>query len=225
MNAFLWYKIKMMLKVKKVAGMILCPVIYVFLNTFFGAGPEITLKLSGLALPLIYTQVLFSVGDLCRINCYVAAGKRSKDLWLTNMMVTTVAGLAASFLTTVIGSIVFGIGLKEMSEILVADLCFAPTAAFLIGLSTIHYRNYSRFELIFASVIAVLNTLVFFLPLLELPVPVKLPVIGIGIAGAVSLAGLFVLTPLMEHNDNETLILNVMREVSAYDRRILGLDE
>ncbi|MCR5584035.1 MAG: hypothetical protein K6F63_01210 [Lachnospiraceae bacterium] len=224
MNAFIWYKIKMMLKPKKLAGMILCPVIYVVLNTLLGVSSEITLKLSGLAIPLIYTQVLFSVGDFFRINCYVAAGKRSKDLWLANAVVTTAAGLAASILTTIAGTIVFGIGLKEMPDILATVLFFSPTAAFLIGLSTIHYRNYSRFELIFASVIAVLNTLVFFAPLPELLFPVKLPLIGVGIAGAASLAGLIVLQVLMAHNDNETLILNAMRESSAYDRMLLGLE-
>ncbi len=79
--------------------------------------------------------------------------------------------------------------------------------------------------MIFASVIAVLNTLFFFAPLLELLIPVELPMGGAAIVGALSLAGIFVLKVLMEHNDNETLILNAMREVSAYDRILLGLDD
>ncbi|MCR5584459.1 MAG: hypothetical protein K6F63_03370 [Lachnospiraceae bacterium] len=225
MNAFLWYKIKMMLKPKKVAGMIICPVIYVALNTAFGAKAGTVLKLSGLAIPLIYTQVLFSAGDLFRINCYVAAGKKAKDLWIVNMLVTTVAGLAASVLTTFAGALVYRLGLKETLDILAEVPIFATTAAFLIGLSTIHYRNYSKFEVIFASVIAVLNTLFFFAPLLELLIPVELPMGGAAIVGALSLAGIFVLKVLMGHNDNETLILNAMREVSAYDRMLLGLDD
>ncbi len=225
MNAFLWYKFKMMLKPGKVAGMIICPVIYVVLNTALGVKAETVLNLSGLVIPLIYTQVLFSAGDLFRINCYVAAGKKAKDLWLVNLLLTTGAGLVASAVTTSVGAFVLGIGLKETFGILTTGLFFAPTAAFMIGLSTIHYRNYSKLEVIFASVIAVLNLFFFFAPLLELLIPVKLSIMGAGAAGSVSLAGLFGLIILMEHNDNETLIRNAMREVSVYDRMFLGLDD
>ncbi|MCR5824892.1 MAG: hypothetical protein K6G60_10730 [Lachnospiraceae bacterium] len=48
---------------------------------------------------------------------------------------------------------------------------------------------------------------------------------GAGAAGFVSLAGLFGLIILMEHNDNETLIRNAMREASVYDRMFLGPED
>lgn len=226
MKTFLWYKMKILVSAKqKVARIVVIPIVYVMLNCLLKVDYDTMMSFVGLGVPLLYTYALFSVGDLFRVNCYIAAGKKSKSMWTANLVFVTSIGMIMSLISQVICLFVFSKTLKESVLFFVFTVCCAPLVAFFVGLSTVHFRNYSKKEVVFASVAAVLNALIFFLPLLS-----HLVLFHIGIKVALILAifgllGTIILSFYMNTTDNETLVRNAMKEISSYDRAMLGLDE
>jgi hypothetical protein len=89
----------------------------------------------------------------------------------------------------------------------------------------LHYRSYSKLEIVFASVFAVMNIFAFFIPLLDLLIPIALSLPIAACLGGGGLLGMIVLFYYMGTGDNETLVRNACKEVSDYDRVMLGMDE
>ncbi len=226
MKTFLWYKAKTLWNAKpKIAGLVIIPIVYVLLNCLLKVNYATMMSFVGLGIPLMYTYVLFSAGDLFRVNCYIAAGQTSKSMWTANLVFVTVIGLMMSLISQVVCSFVFSKTLKESALFFAFTVCFAPLVAFFVGLSTVHFRNYSKNEVMFASVVAVLNALVFFLPLLSRFVVFRMDMQAALIAAVIGWFGTIVLFFYMNTTDNETLVRNAMKEISAYDKAMLGLDE
>lgn len=226
MKMFFWYKRKILFSSKKkIAGLIIMPVIYLVLYSLLRVDSNISMFFLGISIPLLNTYVLFTVGDLMRVNCYIAAGERPKNIWLANMFFVTLTGLIMSLIFQGAAVLAFGKTLKDCVEFYVITLCEVPLVAFFVGLSTLHFRNYSRNEVIFASIFAVLNALFFFLPMLGLIMNLTLDRRMAFIIGTVGLIGTIVLNIYMNLSDNETLVMNASREISSYDKVLLGLDE
>ena len=226
MKTLLWYKAKILLNAKqKMAGIVIIPIVYVILNCLLKVNYDTMMSLVGLGVPLLYTYALFSVGDLLRVNCYIAAGKKAKSIWMANLLFVTFIGLIMSLISQTACLFVFGKTLKESALFFVFTVCFAPLVAFFVGLSTVHFRNYSKNEVMFASVVAVLNALVFFLPLLSRLVLLRIDIRVAVIVAVIGLLGTIILSFYMNTTDNETLVRNAMKEISAYDKAMLGLDE
>lgn len=225
MKTFLWYKVKVLSGSKtKIVGLIMMPIIFVLLHSFMGVEYDTIMALMGLSIPLSYTYVLFSVGDLFRVNCYIAAGERVKNVWLANLIFVTGIGLIATLLSQMLCALMFGRTIEENMLYFIISVCWVPVVTFFVGLSTVHFRNYSKNEVMFASVIAVLNALTFLLPLLSLLIPF---LVSIAISAALALIGLLgtiMLAIYMDTTDNETLVRNAMKEISVYDKALLGLD-
>lgn len=76
----------------------------------------------------------------------------------------------------------------------------------------------------FASVIAVLNALVFLLPLLSLLIPVVISIKILAVPAVVGLLGTIMLSIYMDTSDNEMLVRNAIKEISVYDKALLGDD-
>lgn len=83
MKTFLWYKRKILFSSKKkIAGLIIIPFIYFVFYSVLKIDFNISMFFFGISIPLLYTYVLFTVGDLTRVNCFIAAGERPKNIWL-----------------------------------------------------------------------------------------------------------------------------------------------
>ncbi len=225
MKAFLWYKAKLVLKPCKIAGLVILPAIYMLLYTFLKIGYETMMSFAGLAIPLIYSYVMFSAGDLFRINCYIAAGQDSRKIWMANLILITATGAIMSLLSQTVTSLAMGHPVSETLRYLLTSLCLIPFTMLMLGLSMLHYRSYSKFEIVFASVFAVMNIFAFFIPLLDLLIPIALSLPIAACLGGGGLLGMIVLFYYMGTGDNETLVRNACKEVSDYDRVMLGMDE
>lgn len=226
MKTFLWYKVKVLSSSKsKLVGLIMMPIIFVLLHSFMGVEYDTIMALMGFSLPLSYTYILFSVGDLFRVNCYIAAGERVKNVWLANLIFVTGIGLIASLFSQMLCAVMFGRTIGETMLYFIISVCCVPVVTFFVGLSTVHFRNYSKNEVMFASVIAVFNALTFLLPLVSLLIPFAF---SISISAALALIGFLgtiMLSVYMDTTDNETLVRNAIKEISVYDKALLGLDE
>lgn len=222
---FLWYKKKVLFRSKtKIAGLIIMPILYFVLYSIFKVNIRTSMFFLGISVPLLYTYVLFTVGDITRVNCYIAAGEQPKRMWFANMFFVTLTGLIMSLISQGIAALVFGKTLNECLEFFVITLCEAPLVALSIGLSTLHFRNHSRIEVVVASIFAVLNALLFFLPMSDLIMNLALDRKIAYIMGIVGFIGTFILNIYMNFSDNETLIMNAAKQVSSYDKALLGLD-
>lgn len=226
MNTFLWYKRKILLSSKmKIAGIIIIPLIYFVLYSLLKVDFNISMFFSGISIPLMYTYALFTVGDLTRVNCFIAAGEKPKNIWLANMFFVIFVSLIMSLIFQMVAGLFFCKDLKTCVEFYVITLCELPFVAFFVGLSTLHFRNYSHSEVVISSAFAVLNALFFFLPMLGL---IKDLIIDHRIAyilGIIGLIGTIFLNIYMRFSDNETLVMNAAKEISLYDKSLLGLDE
>ncbi len=225
MKAFLWYRSKLILKPGKIIGLVVIPTVYMLLYIFLKVRYEAIMSFTGLCIPLIYSYVVFSAGDLFRINCYIAAGQDSRKIWLSNLITITIPGLILSLLSQIIAGLAMGHAVSETGEFLLITLCLTPFTTLILGLSMLHYRNYTKFEIIFASVFAVINALVFFVPLVDLLRPVALTLPASAGLGEGGILGMIVLFFYMGSGDNETLVRNSSKEISDYDRTMLGMDE
>lgn len=228
MKTFLWYKKKILLSVKrKIAGIIIIPLIYFFLYWWLKVDSNIVIFFSGISISLIYTYTLFTMGDLTRVNCFIAAGEKPKNIWLANLFFVTFIGLIMCLIFQVAAGIFFFKDLKKCAEFCVITLCEVPFVTFLVGLSTLHFRKYSRTESLIASVFALLNAAAFFLPMLGLITSLKLKLdlrLSV-ILGIIGLIGTIFLMIYMNFSDNEALVMNATKEISSYDKSMLGLDE
>lgn len=226
MKTFLWYKAKILCSSKqKIAGLVVTPIVFVLLHSFLGVKYDTVMAFIGLCIPLSYTYILFSVGDLFRVNCYIAAGERSKSVWLANLVFVTGIGFISSLISQALCALVFGKTISESMIYFIFSVCYVPIVALFVGLSTVHFRNYSKNEVMFASVIAVLNALVFLLPLLSLLIPVVISIKILAVPAVVGLLGTIMLSIYMGTSDNEILVRNAIKEISVYDKALLGLDE
>ena len=225
MKAFLWYRSKLVLKPGKIAGIVILPAIYMLLYTFLKVRYETLMSFAGLSIPLIYSYVMFSAGDLFRINCYIAAGQDSRKIWMANLILITAVGAVMSFLSQIVTTLATGHRVTEIPGYLLITLCLMPFVMLILGLSMLHYRNYSRSEIIFASVFAVINVLGFFIPLSALLIPIALNFAGAACLGGAGLLGMFLLFVYMGSGDNETLVRNAFKEISDYDLVMLGMGE
>lgn len=226
MKTFLWYKKKILFSSKgKLAGLIIIPIIYYVLYTALKVDHNISMFFFGISIPLMYTYVLFTVGDLTRVNCFIAAGERLKKMWLANVCFVTFVGIIMSLIFQGAAGLYFCKDLKECADHYLITLCQIPFVAFFVGLSTLHFRNYSKGEVAVSSVFALLNALFFFLPMLALVTDLTLDIRIAGILGIVGLAGMFLLNIYMSFSDNETLVMNAAKEISLYDKSMLGLNE
>lgn len=225
MKTFLWYKRKVLFSSKiKVASLIIMPIIYLVICSLLKVDFDVSMFFGGISIPLVYTYVLFTVGDLNRVTCFIAAGEKPKHIWLANMIFIALTGFLMSTIFQGITILVFKGISNTCVEYFLITLCEVPLVTFFVGLSTLHFRNNTHSELIFSSFFSVLNAFLFFLPMLSLIIKLTLNIRTAYIIGIVGLIGTIILNIYMNSSDNETLVINTAMGISSYDKALLGLD-
>lgn len=225
MRAFLWYKRKVLFSSKwKMIWLIIIPVIYLLLYSILEIDSNVSMFFFGISIHLIYTYVLFTAGDLSRVNCIIAAGEKPKSIWLANIVFIAATGLIMSFIFQAASAILLTKTFKELMNFYLITLCELPLVVSFLALSTIHFRHNSKNEIIISSIFAVINGLSFFLPMLDLLIDLKLDRYCANIMGIVGMIAIILLNTYMNHSDNETLVMNSDSEISSYDVSLLGLN-
>lgn len=226
MSAFLWYKFKV-LKNNMAKLVLALALIFILagIQNLIDVEQKIFVSFLGLSYTLLLTYVLFTVDDLPRVSYFVASRKKISDLWKCNILYHVCLGYTVSFAFSIVYGLIFEMDKADLISGIFNSLLTVPFAAVFIGLSTVHFRNYTKKEIYLASIWAIINLLS---PLLPIGVnywsinltPKFFLLISVG--GTI---GSIFLCALMEKQNTELLILNLKKEIGSYDRAILHLDE
>lgn len=223
MRTFLWYKFKILKNSKfKLACALGIMLILIGIQVVIDIKKELFISFLGLSYTLLLTYVLFTIDDLLRVSYFIALRKKITVLWKSNILYHVCVGYFVSTVSSIIYGLLFEIDV--ISEI-INSLLTIPVAAVFIGLSTIHFRNYTKKEIYFSSVWAIINPLIFLIPL-------GMSFLGINptqkfflllfIVGTLSY---IVLGILMKKQNTELLVMNLKKEIGLYDISILHIDE
>lgn len=183
--------------------------------------------------PLIFilmnTYGLFTIGDLLRVNLFVAINGSIRKMWLANILFTTVVSGIFAFIVLffyyMTGQFIDLLYVEiNFIEVIYSVILSFPIALFFIGMSTIHFYDYGKFSLVISSIFALFNLAILALPIFvqRFQIDYLKYVLPISLLCLLAFIGIFY---LMGHPKIDELIYNTQKEVGVYDKKMLSLDE
>lgn len=197
------------------------PLILILIYTYVF---KIDYKIQVLTIPTIAstfsTYIFYTVDDLSYAMWYSALGLKIKKIWYTNFLSLSIIEFVVSLITISIWSSMFDI--KVEGETYITALLTIFIAMMLIALSTIHFYDNGKITIIIASVFAIINLLMVFVPLFLVwindleRVCRNFSFVSFFILGACII--------VMNNMNTESLVINTQGYISGYDKKFFNED-
>lgn len=200
---------------------IFIPLILILIYTYIF---KIDYKIQVLTIPTIAstfsTYIFYTVDDLSYAMWYSALGLKIKKTWYTNFLSLSIIEFVVSLITLSIWGNMFDI--KVEGETYITALLTIFIAMMLIALSTIHFYDNGKITIIIASVFAIINLLMVFVPLFLVWInDLERVCRNFSLVSFIILGACII---VMNKMNTESLVINTQGYISGYDKKFFNED-
>ncbi|WP_054942484.1 hypothetical protein [Paenibacillus ihuae] len=222
MRALMWKKYNEFQRSKiRMLVFFILPAAYLFLLLMLNIKTENIIAFYSLSVILLQTFVFFSIEELVSTEVILATNTSIKKIWLVNLLYTAVIGFIYSniilWLAVLSGPFLFGIDFNITTKAMLHNVLNIVIGASIIGFSTIHYSDYSKFKQVLASVAGLL---IYANPFLFLFYYGKEIHVSLQLTGLSFVLALFVLWFsywIVNNPNKENLIINTQKLLKTFE--------
>lgn len=166
------------------------------------------------------TYIFYTIDDISYAMFYSALGIDMKKLWYTNFITISIFEFAMSAITFIVWGNIVELQVERQTYVTAFLMIFV--AMTFIALSTIHFFDNGKRTMIVASIFAVINFLLVFVPIILVVINnyEKICLI-LSLVSVIILGGCLV---FMNNMRTETLVVNTQGYINGYDRKFFDED-